>query len=498
VIYQLAAQKRFPTFEVGFYGGLALCSLVLILGFASGFGTYLTAAAVVAPVALIAMRWPTATAVTFIAFTPLNRFVIMLIYHYTHSLLVTKSVSLWKEAILGAILARVLYDLLFTPYRKHTLLPLDFVALFFVLIGVLYLIYPGTLNSDFFTRLQGLRADTVFVLAYFAGRGLHLNRARLRWIVTAIIPGTLLVGVVAVFQFVEPGIANRLFEYFGYSEFVRFQGNIGDQIATRNRDLPGAESLPRASSLILGDLALAFYQVLTVALAAAMFYGARRLRSVVMNGLFLGLMLTTLAMTLSRSAIASAGAAIALAALAARSFGRLALLGTLGVVVGMLIILSSFIKITTVQAMFNFGDASAVKHVVALEKSVSLIADYPLGRGLGTAGNIGQQQQGSEGITNESWYLQIGTEMGVLGMVVYLALVFLVMIVALRQFFKVHDYWLRTITLTVATTACAMLVLGNFLHAWENTPLSIVFWLFAGIAVRAQALETQADFEEAQ
>jgi hypothetical protein len=70
------------------------------------------------------------------------------------------------------------------------------------------------------------------------------------------------------------------------------------------------------------------------------------------------------------------------------------------------------------------------------------------------------------------------------------------MIIALRQFLKVHDYWLRTITLTVAATACAMLVLGNFLHAWENTPLSMVFWLFAGIAVRAHSLEAAADFNE--
>jgi hypothetical protein len=491
-------RRRIPYVEIGVAGALTLSSLLLIMAFGAGLGTYAAAAAVVGALGLLAIRWPTASAVVFIAFMPFNRFVIMIVYHYTHSLLLTKGLQLWKEAILGAILVRVIYDLFMTPRRKHTLMLIDLVALLFVLISLVYLIYPGTLDSQLISRLQGLRADTVFVLAYFAGRGLHLNRDRIRWIVLAIVPGSLAVAVVAVFQFVEPALSNRLFESLGYSDFVHYQGDLGDAIATRNRDLPGAESLPRASSLILGDLALAFFQAFTVSLAAAMFYTSRRLRNAVVNGAFLALMVVTLAVTLSRSAIASTGGAIALAALAARATGRLAALGLVGLMVAAVILLSGYIKITTLEAMLNVSDASSLKHVAAFDESIKTIIDYPLGRGLGTAGNIGQQEQGGAGITNESWYLQIGTEMGIFGMVVYLGLVLAVMLIALRQFFKVHDFWLRVLTLTVATTACTMLILGNFLHAWENTPLSIIFWIFAGIAVRARTLETSPDFDQAQ
>jgi hypothetical protein len=497
VIYVAPARKRFPYLEIGLVGALVISCLILIMAFGAGLGTYGTAAAVVALLGLLAVRWPTASAITFIAFMPINRFVIMIFYHYTHSILLTKGLQLWKEAILGAILVRVVYDLFLTPGRKHRLLPVDILALFFVLISLVYLVYPGSLDSPLMSRLQGFRADTVFVLAYFAGRGLHLNRDRIRWVALAIVPGALLVAVVAVFQFAEPVTANRLFESLGYSDFVHYQGDLGDAIATRSRDLPGAESLPRASSLILGDLALAFFQVFTVSLAAAMFYAARRTKDTLVPGAFLALMFVTLVMTLSRSAIASSAGAIALAAVAARATGRLMLLGAIGLVVAGLILVSGYIKLTTVEAMVNLSDASSLKHVAAIDESINLIIDHPLGRGLGTAGNIGQQEQGGAGITNESWYLQIGTEMGILGMVVYLGLVSAVMIVALVQFFKVHDHWLRTITLAVATTACAMLVLGNFLHAWENTPLSIVFWLFAGVAVRARSLEAAPGFNKA-
>jgi hypothetical protein len=490
-------RRRIPFLEIALVLAFVFCAFAMLVVFASGFGVYGTIAGIICLLGLLAVRWPTATAVAFIAFTPFNRFVIMIVYHYSHSLLLTKGLQLWKEAILGAILARVVFDLLLTPQRKHRLVPLDILALFFVLISLVYLVYPGTLDSTLSSRLQGFRADTVLVLAYFAGRGLNLDRQRLRWLMLAIVPGAIAVAVVAVFQFVEPGAANRLFESLGYSDFVHYQGDIGDAIATRNRDLPGAESLPRASSLILGDLALAFFQVVTVALAAALFYLSRNLRLMLLNGAFLGLMFVTLVMTLSRSAMASVAASIALAAIAARATGRLVLLGLVGLVIAGVIVLSGYIKVSTIEAMVNLNDASSLKHVLAFDESINLIVQSPLGRGLGTAGNIGQQEQGGAGITNESWYLQIGTEMGILGMAVYLGLVLVTMILALLQFFKVRDFWLRTVTLTVATAACSMLVLGNFLHAWENTPLSIVFWLMAGIAIRARSVETSREYARA-
>jgi hypothetical protein len=236
--------------------------------------------------------------------------------------------------------------------------------------------------------------------------------------------------------------------------------------------------------------------VLTVSLAAAMFYCARRLRSVVLNGLFLGLMFVTLVITLSRSAIASAAGSMVVGAVLARSTLRLAVMGLLavGVVTGVLV--SGYINLTTVKALVNFTDASSLVHENQLTKSIAIITTHPLGQGLATAGNIGQQLGGADAITNESWYLQIGTEMGILAMVVYFGLVALATVLALWQFFKVSDYWLRTLTLTVAMTAGAMLVLGNFLHSWENTPLSMIFWLLAGMAVRATDLEKAAGYSD--
>jgi len=499
----LPSRRRISTASLLVGAYILICALILLWAFHSKqrvqeepLALFAAAGASFALFAALALRWPTATAAGFVAFTPINRFVIMLVYHFSHSLTLTKGVELWKEAVLGAILIRVAFDFLYTPERKHTVRFMDLLVLLFVLIGLAYLIYPGPLNTILYTRVQGLRSDTTFMLAYFAGRGLYLSRRRLKWIVMAIVPGSLVVGAVAVWQFIAPDMANSVFDQLGYADFVRFQGELGDSVAVRSRDIPGAESLPRASSLLLGDLALSFYQMFAVSLAAAMFYLSRRMRDLVSTGAFLALMIATLIMTLSRSAIASGVGAVFVMAFYQRAVGRIAVLTAIGVGVVAAVLVSGFVTLTTVEAMVNFGDSSSIQHQADLQLSIAAIEAYPFGRGLGTAGNIGQQQVGSQGITNESWNLQIGTEMGIGAMVLYVVLVVMATLMGAWQAIKVKDYWLRVVCLTVAGTGAAMLVLSNTLHAWENTPLSMVFWLFAGIAWRARELDQSDEYLE--
>jgi len=504
VIYTSALRFRPRPLDLAVGGFVTLVALVLIFSFHSTqtvmnfpLAFWISLAACLAPVAVLSLRWPVATAVAFIAFTPFNRFALMLIYHVTGSATITKGFQLWKEALLGAILLRLIYDLAMTPDRRHTVRFMDLLVLGFILIGVVYLVYPGPVNIDFFTRVEGLRADTTFMFAYYAGRGLHINRRKLKWIILAIVPGSVIMGLVALWQFISPTTSNEIFNLLGYPQFVAYQGQLGDFEAVRTRDLPGADTLPRASSLLLSDLALSFYQVFAASLAAAFFFASRRLRELVWNGAFLALMAVTLVVTLSRSAIACGAGALLAAAIYSRSLGRFAMLGVLGSGVVALVLVAGLVHLSTVEAMVNLQDPSSIQHQADLQLSIETIKQYPFGRGIGTAGNIGQKQLGSAGLTNESWYLQLGTEMGVWTMVLYAGLVALVALMAAWNYLKVKDYWLRVLCLTVASTGAGMFVLGNFLHAWENTPLSIVFWLMAGLCWRVRELEESPDYWEA-
>src|SRR5207249_5614467 len=94
--------------------------------------------------------------------------------------------------------------------------------------------------------------------------------------------------------------------------------------------------------------------------------------------------------------------AVLAAAVYARSVGKLAVVGLVGVATILIVLTTGFVNLTTVEAMVNFDDESSIQHQEDLKLSLVAIREYPFGRGLGTAGNIGQQQLGGEGLTNES------------------------------------------------------------------------------------------------
>jgi len=470
------------------FAGFGFAGVILLLGAASGLVVVFGGLAVMAALALIAWRWPVPAAIFLAAFTPVNRFVILLVFHFTHVGILTKLTQLWKDGLVAVLFARVVYDALFSTDRRR-IRYLDLLVAAFLGLSTVYVFYPGTAGADLFTRVTGFRTDAFFLLAYFVGRGLRLQRKHVRWLLVAIIPGSVLVAAVAAWQFFLPQMANRVFETLEFQQFIQLQGGLGDLPAARERGLVGV-SLARASSLLLGDLALAFYQILLVALAAALFYGARSARRRIITASFLALMLATLTFTVTRSAVLAIIPVLVLTAIFARSLGRLVTIIAVCAATGLAVVSLSGTDLAIVQQLLNPGEASARAHVDAAARSLQIIEEEPLGRGLGTAGTIGQRFNKGESITNESWYLQLATEMGVFSALLYLTMIVVVVFTGFATYLRIRDFWLRTLTLGIAGGAIGFLVIGNFLHAWENTVLSMLVWLLAGIAVRARDLDT--------
>lgn len=499
MIYTAARAWRRPELP-GLLVPLSVVALVLLLVALTQIGLAFVAAglAVLVVAAVVALRHPFGAAVFMVAYASVNRFVVMLVYHYTGSVSLTKAVELWKEGVLAVLVVRVLYDLLFTPDRTHVVKVMDIAVLLFIGVSAVYLLYPGPLHVDLFTRLQGFRTDTVFMFAYWAGRGLRLRRREVRRLMFAFVPGTLVVAAVAMWQVADYSGANLVFNNLGFQDFNFLQtGTLGPG-AIRARDLPGAAILPRASSLQLSDLALAFYQLLAVSMAAALFVVSRRTVHRVVTGLFLGAMFVTLVVTATRSAIGSAVGTAAVTALATARLFQFAVFALLLTAASLVLLQFGPVSAESALALTNFDDPSSQQHQALLAQSIEAIQQDPMGRGLGTVGLVAQTQlKGGQALTNESWYLQLGVEMGIVGMAAYVAVLAGVFAVSVWSFWRVEDTWLRAVTLTVAAGAAAFLIAGNFLHAWENTPVAMVFWLFAGIAARARDLDRSPDYGEA-
>ncbi len=487
---QPARGRRFTLRDIRLIFGLVLLCFILLVAAAGGVGLYLLMLGLVVATLVLAWRKPIKTAIFFAAFLPVNRFVILLVFHLTGSGPLTKSFQLWKDVVMMLLLTRVIYDALFirkAPRIKY----LDLLVIFFVGLSAVYIFYQGP--DDLITRIQGFRTDASFMLAYFIGRGLHLELRHVRSLLLALVPGSVAVAAVAAFQFAMPALSNGILLALGYKEFIQLQGGLGEELAVRGRALAGGVSIPRASSLLLGDLALAFFGVMLVGLAAALFFEARSERKRILSGAFLLAMIGTLALTVTRSAIFAVAPTLVVLGVFARSMGKLVAIGGITITLALSGLLLTGIQPRSVQELLNPREASAVAHENAFVKSLQIIQDAPLGHGLGTAGTIGQRYDASQSITNESWYLQLATEMGPTGALVYLGLTCAVLITCFRTYRHLRDVWLRSVVLGMAGAAMGFLLVSNFLHAWENTVLSMLFWMFAGIAVRARDIDQQVD-----
>jgi len=441
----------------------------------------------------VALVWrhPGWSAVMLVALVPTNRFLILLVFHFGHSSALTSLAQLWKDMLIALLCLRAMDDVVLR--RRPRLHYVDVLVAAFIALSLVYLIYPGNTGQvGFLDRVLGFRADTYFVFAYFVGRGLVLERRHVRALLSWMIPGTVLVAIVAGAQFVAANWFNNLFNRLGYSAFVNTQSAFADVDVIRLRGIAGV-NLPRASSLLLGDLALAYFSILAVAVGAALLLTSPPGRARWGYGALTALAFAAMVLTLTRSAVITATVMLIVMALVTAGWRRIGAVLAAILIGALVAMVTGLIPTQAVAALANVHEASVQAHGGAIQKGLTLLGQAPFGRGLGTTGTIGQRVFGSAAITTENWYLAIALELGVVPSLLFIASSIGVGIEALVSFRRVQDENLRRIALAVLGGSLGFLVLGNMLSVWEVPVISMAFWLLAGIAVGAR--DTEADPE---
>lgn len=113
------------------------------------------------------------------------------------------------------------------------------------------------------------------------------------------------------------------------------------------------------------------------------------------------------------------------------------------------------------------------------KESISRIAHNPLGSGPGTAGltSIRNQTQGT--ILNENYYLQIAEEVGWLGIIIFVAILFTVIkkLLGLR-----HLPAGRALLASLA----GLLITSLLIHTWSNETIAYTWWGLAGLFLRTK------------
>jgi len=225
-------------------------------------------------------------------------------------------------------------------------------------------------------------------------------------------------------------------------------------------------------------------------------------------GAYLILIITTIFLTLRRQLFWRSLAVLASVAVLFFSYSRSAWIGTvlsLGVLGGLLLgrrmawrqVLPAVVSMVVVASvgLYFFGSKQSVQDTLLHTSSVSKSSQSsnavriksirnaakdvwhnPLGRGPGTAGPASFRNVGHPVRIAENYYLQIGQEVGVLGILIFLAINLLVA----QELWKQKAEPLAQILLAslVGITFVNMLS-----HAWADDTLSLLWWGLAGIAI---------------
>ncbi len=295
---------------------LKILAVAGLIGFAAlfifavsdlGFAAPLLGLCVAVVLAYAAFCWPTQTVVSTLLLVPLSRFISLLVFAATGSAWAVRASQLVKDELILVLLIAVANQA-FTRRKAPTLYLFDLAIGAYTLFAVAYLFYPGE-GTNLLGKVLALRQDALYFLAYFIGRGMTLNRHTFMVMLRILVGLCVVLAIVALLQSGFPNLSNAAFNSLGFSKFMAVIGSPHEKLVVRSRGIAGAD-FSRSSSLFLADLGLAFFQVLVIPFAAALYFTAKKRREQLGSGAFLVLMIVVLGTTITRSASLAAGAGL--------------------------------------------------------------------------------------------------------------------------------------------------------------------------------------------
>ncbi len=395
--------------------------------------------------------------------------------------------ALWKEALLIVICLTAALEILGTfrmSRAAFSIDPIDGLLLFLLLLSVVVSIAG---HGDPLLYAYGFKYVFVPLCAFLVLRRVpwssHLPEKALRLILCA-------AAVIAVYGLLALLLPIPFFASLGYNDLHSLYLPDGPLPAFHQI---GGTVLRRMQSVMSGPNQLGLWLLLPWAAALSRWIRKPSL----MSRLLLTLLAVAVILTFSRSAWIAA-TVIALLSLLIHRKRREAVAGL------------SFLLLSSLVVAFFFPSvllraASSTDHLSRPLEAVRRMIAEPFGAGLGAAGPASNrvsdacvflaedddaswasdrsdlcvflgdvQVQPSDTCTcpflPENWYLQIGVELGWIGMIAFLALLFLVA----HRLARSPSSDART---TVLLGFCGVVIAGLFLHSFEDAAVSFSLWI---------------------
>lgn len=388
---------------------------------------------------------------------------------------------IWKEVALTGLGLTTLYFLLTNIKQtkliiKERLFQLVLVySLLLVAIAILD-VSSGRVSTPavIYGLMIDLRLVGFFMVVYLAFKTKQLNQS-FAWWKFLLIPAV----IVVVFGLLQMLVLPKdVLSHIGYSKATI----VPYQTVDNNPDFV------RVQSSLRGPNPLGAYLVVVVSTLGALIIAGRRTQHRNLLLIFLTSCLVLLFGTYSRSAYL--GTLLALITLFViqikkpRWLNQKIIVGLiLSAIIAIAVTLSVLKKNYIIDTVFlhsnsksSSPESSNSQRQKALLGASQDVISHPLGGGVGSAGPASLRNTKHLAKISENYYLQVGQEVGWLGMVLFSAITIVV---------GVRLYKLRRTVLGAALISSLLgLTLVNMLsHAWADDTLAYVWWGLAGIAL---------------
>ncbi len=465
----------------------------------SAIGLAIVAGLALLPLAIVLWLHPKWLLWGMIAFVPFHALVtLILVGTLQVPWVIPQLFVAWKEVVLVAIASFFALRTLQTGKLTFRIGPLDVLILAFFSLSLIYVLAPSEL-ADLEIKLRGFKVDAFFFVAYFAARSINWSRRDVRITVTLLFGVGILAALVAVVErFVLPG---DFLLRIGYSNFAVFQGfDLTDRrffwspssLSASFYGWIGGHLIHRSGSFYISTLGYAFASLLFVSLAYSFFLNAKSPSRKMIFGSLSLLFMLGIALSYTRSALASLFFSLFVLTLwLFRPDSRLLLVTALA----LLLVLGLLVLAIPSDSPVNylFGDTSTQAHIGGWVESFEVMASQPLGRGLGTAGSVSHKFLRDKGVSNESWYFQIATEIGILMMLLFVGIVAYWLASCLRIARRSQDPLIKPFAWGLFGAGVGLSLNGLVLHVWLEPHIVLTYWVLVGILIKIWADKEQFD-----
>jgi hypothetical protein len=477
----------------------ALLRVVLQLGLLNPY--QLVALALAIPGIIVLSRHPGLALRLLVIILPFQLVITSLLYKVGVAGPLVRMAGLWKEGAAASIVVAALVAMRRTRARLDLL---DGLALAYVALGTGYMVLPELFIGDAIgtslsmdVRFIGWRTMVLPVLLLFAARHVRFPSGELARILNVAMRVGIALGAIALFEFVASSTWNRLMvDWIGVNRFrVEVLEVLPQALNYRLDDVRTYGEVAGREFVRVGGPMVSYLQLSFGLLIAGGLLFERAIRGLLSFWATVGIALvgTGLLLTQTRSSIVG-GALLAVAVLrpgAGRSETSRVRYTILAGAAALLIV--PLVLGSGMGDRFTSGDSSSdSNHDESFDRAFEVVRANPMGRGLATGAPAGAANV-PESIIAENHFLDVGIQLGWLGMGLFVAILLALIRTLFRSSTTSRDPTAQLGLLGMRNAVIALLVPCWYLHPLNNNEVSWILFALAGAALGSGATEPRDD-----